>query len=178
MGITNELFQTERDETAECQFASHPNSVTDTEATTAVGALSAIEKFAFFMRLLAPPAPSTDTPGGAPSIASGKELFNSVGCAFCHTPSFTTGNSGVAALANQPVRLFSDLLVHDMGLGLADGVSQGEAGPREFRTAPLWGLGQRIFFLHDGRTSDLAAAIRAHQSTARRRTPWSHDSWA
>ena len=51
------------------------------------------------------------------------------------------------------------------GRGLADGVSQGQAGPREFRTAPLWGLGQRIFFLHDGRTSDLVAAIRAHQST-------------
>ena len=51
-----------------------------------------------------------------------------------------------------------------MGVGLSDGVSQGEAGPREFRTAPLWGLGQRIFFLHDGRTSDLIAAVRAHQS--------------
>jgi len=54
--------------------------------------------------------------------------------------------------------------VHDMGEGLADGVSQGEAGPREFRTAPLWGLGQRIFFLHDGRTSDLKVAIREHLS--------------
>ncbi len=52
-----------------------------------------------------------------------------------------------------------------MGVGLADGVSQGEAGPREFRTAPLWGLGQRLFFLHDGRTSDLITAIRAHRST-------------
>jgi CxxC motif-containing protein (DUF1111 family) len=48
---------------------------------------------------------------------------------------------------------------------LADGVSQGEAGPREFRTAPLWGLGQRIFFLHDGRTADLQRAIREHSST-------------
>ena len=164
MGISNELFQNERDETANCLFASHPNSITNTEATATTDALSAIEKFAFFMRLLAPPAPSPDTPGGAPSIASGKNVFNSVGCAFCHTPSFMTGNSAVAALRNQPVRLYSDLLVHDMGLGLADGVSQGQAGPREFRTAPLWGLGQRIFFLHDGRTSDLAAAIRAHQS--------------
>jgi CxxC motif-containing protein (DUF1111 family) len=62
------------------------------------------------------------------------------------------------------VNLFSDLLVHDMGDGLADGVSQGEAGPREFRSAPLWGLGQRLFFLHDGRTSDLIAAILAHSS--------------
>jgi CxxC motif-containing protein (DUF1111 family) len=51
-----------------------------------------------------------------------------------------------------------------MGIGLADGVSQGEAGPREFRSAPLWGLGQRLFFLHDGRTADLLAAIRAHMS--------------
>jgi CxxC motif-containing protein (DUF1111 family) len=51
-----------------------------------------------------------------------------------------------------------------MGTALADGISQGQAGPREFRTAPLWGLGQRLFFLHDGRTSDLVATIRAHQS--------------
>ena len=51
-----------------------------------------------------------------------------------------------------------------MGAGLADGVSQGEAGPREFRSAPLWGLGQRLFFLHDGRTNDLVVAIRAHAS--------------
>jgi CxxC motif-containing protein (DUF1111 family) len=165
MGISNELFQNERDETPNCLYASHPNSVTHPEAEATIDALSAIEKFSFFMRLLAPPTPSPDTPGGAPSIASGKNVFNAVGCAFCHTPSFTTGNAAVAALRNQQVQLFSDLLVHDMGVGLADGVSQGQAGPREFRTAPLWGLGQRIFFLHDGRTSDLAAAIRAHQSS-------------
>jgi CxxC motif-containing protein (DUF1111 family) len=75
-----------------------------------------------------------------------------------------TGNSTVAALRNQNVNLFSDLLVHDMGIGLADGVRQGEAGPREFRSAPLWGLGKRVFFLHDGRTSDLIEAIETHQS--------------
>jgi CxxC motif-containing protein (DUF1111 family) len=75
-----------------------------------------------------------------------------------------TGNSAVFALRNRTANLFSDLLVHDMGEGLADGVSQGEAGPREFRSAPLWGLGQRIFFLHDGRTSDLKVAIREHMS--------------
>jgi CxxC motif-containing protein (DUF1111 family) len=62
------------------------------------------------------------------------------------------------------VNLYSDLMVHDMGTGLADGVSQGAAGPREFRTTPLWGVGQRIFFLHDGRTNDLLAAISAHAS--------------
>src|SRR5207245_2438548 len=80
------------------------------------------------------------------------------------TPTLNTGNAAVAALRNQAVNLFSDLLVHDMGPGLADGVTQGQAGPREFRTAPLWGLGQRLFFLHDGRTSDLLEAIRAHKS--------------
>jgi CxxC motif-containing protein (DUF1111 family) len=165
MGISNELFQTERDEKGACQFAMMPNDVTDVDADTAVGGLSGIEKFAFFMRLLAAPTPSLDTPGGARSIGSGKALFASVGCAFCHTPSFTTSTSRIAALSRQPVNLFSDLLVHDMGVGLADGVSQGEAGPREFRTAPLWGLGQRVFFLHDGRTSNLITTIRAHMSS-------------
>jgi CxxC motif-containing protein (DUF1111 family) len=165
MGITNELFQTERDEIPACQFTTHPNSITDTEATTPVGAMSSIEKFAFFMRFLAPPTPSLTAPGGATSIAAGKTLFRSVGCAHCHTPTLMTGRSTVAALDNKAVNLFSDLLLHDMGNGLADGVSQGESGPGEFRTAPLWGLGQRIFFLHDGRTKDLITAIRAHSST-------------
>jgi len=75
----------------------------------------------------------------------------------------STTNPSVA-LSNQPVNLFSDLLVHHMGKGLADGITQGSAGPDEFRTAPLWGIGQRIFFLHDGRTSNLVDAIRAHKS--------------
>jgi CxxC motif-containing protein (DUF1111 family) len=164
-GVTNELFQTERDETPSCQFATVPNSITDTTAPAALDAISDIEKFSFFMRFLAPPTPSPDTPGGAASIANGRNLFSSTGCALCHTPTLTTGNSAVAALRNQPANLFSDVLVHDMGDGLADGVSQGQAGPREFRSAPLWGLGQRIFFLHDGRTSDLVQAIQAHSSS-------------
>jgi len=64
------------------------------------------------------------------------------------------------------VNLFSDLLVHHMGPGLADDIIQGAAGPDEFRTQPLWGVGQRLFFLHDGRTADLLAAIYAHRSPA------------
>src|SRR5204862_498232 len=91
------------------------------------------------------------------------------GCALCHTPTLTTGNAAVAALREQPVNLYSDLLVHDMGPGLGDGVSQGQAGPREFRTAPLWGLGQRLFLLHDGRTTDLKEAIRAPTGSGRPR---------
>jgi CxxC motif-containing protein (DUF1111 family) len=165
MGITNELFQTERDENASCQFAATPNSVTDMTATTTTGVMSATDKFAIFMRLMAPPTPAADAVGGPTAIAAGKNLFTTTGCALCHTPSMKTGNAKVAALANQTVTVYSDLLLHDMGVGLSDGVTQGEAGPREFRTAPLWGLGQRIFFLHDGRTSDLITTIRAHQST-------------
>jgi CxxC motif-containing protein (DUF1111 family) len=165
MGITNELFQTERDETPSCQFDTVPNDSQNFDATTALAGTTAIQNFANFQRFLAPPTPSSDSPGGVSSIARGKSLFTSVGCALCHTPTLKTGNSAVAALRNQDVNLFSDLLVHDMGVGLADGVSQGQAGPREFRSAPLWGLGKRIFFLHDGRTSNLEVAIQQHRST-------------
>ena len=164
MGISNELFQVERDENATCQFASHPNDVTNVDGPLPTDTISAIEKFSFFMRFLAAPTSSPDTPGGKVSIDRGAEQFRSVGCAYCHTEMFKTGKSRIAALSNQDVKLFSDLLVHDMGVGLADGVSQGGANGREFRSAPLWGLGQRIFFLHDGRTSDLVTAIRAHAS--------------
>jgi CxxC motif-containing protein (DUF1111 family) len=60
--------------------------------------------------------------------------------------------------------LYSDLLLHHMGPKLADGIVQGRAGPDSFRTAPLWGIGQRVFFLHDGRTADLLVAIQDHAS--------------
>jgi CxxC motif-containing protein (DUF1111 family) len=80
----------------------------------------------------------------------------------CHTPSLKTANTTVAALANKTVSLYSDLALHHMGPTLADNVIQGAAGPDEFRTAPLWGLGQRVYFLHDGRTSDLLQAIQLH----------------
>jgi CxxC motif-containing protein (DUF1111 family) len=164
MGITSEAFPSERDDTPGCQFAATPNTVTKLGAKTVAEGISAIEKFAFFMRFLAPPTPSADAPGGAASIQRGKGHFGSAGCALCHTPSLRTGNTAVAALRNQTVNLYSDLLLHDMGTELADGVSQSQAGPSEFRTAPLWGLGQRLFFLHDGRTNDLRAAIQAHRS--------------
>jgi Di-haem oxidoreductase, putative peroxidase len=164
MGITNELFQQEREQDSKCQYVTVPNDVTDTEATTTPAGLNAIEKFAFFQRFLAPPTPSLDTPGGATSISNGQSLFMSTGCALCHTPTLTTGPSTVEALRYKSVNLFSDILVHAMGPGLADNIVQGEAQGDEFRTAPLWGLGQRIFFLHDGRYTDLIEAIRAHKS--------------
>jgi CxxC motif-containing protein (DUF1111 family) len=167
MGITNELFQTERDETPNCQYAHVPNDVTDTELQPT--AISAIENFAFFMRFLAPPTPSNAARhASADSIESGLASFETVGCAYCHTPTLRTGKSTVEALRDKDVNLYSDVLLHNMGSGLADDIVQGDAGPDEFRTAPLWGLGQRIFFLHDGRTKDLLEAIRAHKSDGNR----------
>jgi CxxC motif-containing protein (DUF1111 family) len=163
MGITSELFQNEREQDPNCYFAPIPNDTQDMNAADAVSGTTAIQSFANFQRLLAPPQPSTNTLGG--SVGRGRALFESAGCALCHTPSLQTSDtSKVEALRNKTANLFSDLLVHDMGVGLADGISQGQAGPREFRTAPLWGLGQRIFFLHDGRTSNLLEAIQGHQS--------------
>lgn len=159
MGITNESFQQERDETPSCQFATVPNDVTVSTST-----LNAVDNFSNFQRFLAPPTPSPDTPGGAASIARGRQQFSNVGCAHCHTPMLKTGNTTVAALRNQNVNLFSDVALHQMGPGLADDILQGLARGDEFRTSPLWGLGQRIFFLHDGRTTDLIEAIREHKS--------------
>jgi CxxC motif-containing protein (DUF1111 family) len=164
MGITNEMFQVERDETPECQIVPVPNDVMLTDAVTPLEAVIAIDKFAIFMRFLAPPAPSSSTPGGNASIAEGFNAFVNIGCGQCHTRSLRTENTAVAALRNREVTLFSDLALHNMGPGLADDIVQGLAGPDEFRTAPLWGLGQRIFFLHDGRTTDLLQAIQAHRS--------------
>ncbi len=127
--------------------------------------------FAMFMRLLAPPTPSATVPGGADSISRGRNNFISAGCALCHTPTLTTGASSLTpGPSNVNANLYSDLLLHQMGANLADGVSQGRAGPNEFRTAPLWGLGQRAFFLHDGRTTNVLDTIREHSAAAPKRT--------
>jgi len=172
MGITNLAFPTERDETDGCRdLAALPNSEATFEPAPgspypAVEGLSSIEKFTVFMRMLAPPKPSSAVAGATvASISNGRQVFADVGCALCHTPSMRTyAKASMTQMANQTVNLFSDLLLHDMGRGLADGIQQGQAGGRDFRTAPLWGLGQRLFFLHDGRTSDLRQAILEHYS--------------
>jgi CxxC motif-containing protein (DUF1111 family) len=170
MGITNLAFPTERDETC-LDLAPLPNSEANFEPTAgsgfpAIDGLSSIEKFTVFMRFLAPPKPSNAVTGASgASINSGRQSFTDVGCALCHTPSMRTyTKASIPAMADKTVNLFSDLMLHDMGRGLADGIQQGQAGGRDFRTAPLWGLGQRLFFLHDGRTADLRRAIREHFS--------------
>jgi CxxC motif-containing protein (DUF1111 family) len=172
LGVTNELFPTERDETPTCLFKPAPEDHTKVYASTAIDAISDVTKFALFMRFLAPPEPASETP----SSARGRLVFTEIGCALCHTPSLTTGRSSSAALSEKPVRLYSDLLLHRMGPRLTDNIVQGIAGPDEFRTAPLWGLGQRIFLLHDGRTTDLVEAIEAHASAGTPQFPQSEAS--
>lgn len=109
-----------------------------------------------FMRFMAAP------PTMAKTSAAGRMAFFNSGCAKCHIPSMTTGTSTTAALSNKTVALYSDLLVHDMGTALTDGVRQGQASGSEWRTAPLWGLRFRRFYLHDGRTQSVDQAIRLH----------------
>ena len=174
MGVSNELFTQERPLPGEdmknglasvCRVNPTPEDHTNFN-TTAIGTLSDTVQFAMFMRFLAQPTPSTTVPGGATSIANGRSLFTSIGCAVCHTASLTTSPSRFTpSLGNATANLFSDLEIHHMGTGLNDNVSQGGAGGDQFRTAPLWGLGQRIFFLHDGRTKNLITAIVAHDSS-------------
>jgi CxxC motif-containing protein (DUF1111 family) len=164
IGVTNELFPNELDGTPGCQFNSTPE---DSSTFNANGTVlpSDVVRVANFMRLLDQPRPAPTTP----STVHGEQVFAQIGCALCHTPSFTTGQSSVAGLSNVPANLFSDLLLHHMGPKLADHVVQGVAQGDEFRTAPLWGLGQRIFFLHDGRTNDLMQAIENHASAGDKR---------
>jgi len=125
------------------------------------------DSFATFMRFLDQPTPACTGSGCSASIQNGLQQFTKAGCSLCHTPSMTTTPVSAfapAALANVQANLFSDLMLHHMGSGLADGISQGLAGPDEFRSSPLWGIGQRLFFLHDGRCADLVCAIQAHKS--------------
>ena len=160
MGITNLLFPNERDDTHSCSPAASPQDIMNLSAS-GMAAFDDVTGFSSFMRFLAPPAPVPPSP----SATRGSTLFSSIGCALCHTPTLQTGASSFGpALSNQTIQPYSDFALHDMGPGLADQISQGQAGGDEFRTAPLWGLGQRLFFLHDGRTSDLLQAIEAHSS--------------
>ena len=178
MGVSNELFPQDRPLPGEEQLQNglpsgclnlekvgYPEDITNFGAAGSA-ILSDLEGFAQFMRLLAAPIASTTTPGGATSISNGKSLFSSIGCAVCHTPGMKTQPSHItSSLGNATVNAYSDLEIHHMGTALVDNVSQGGAGGDQFRTAPLWGLGQRIFFLHDGRTTNLLTAIAAHRSS-------------
>jgi len=179
MGVTNDGFGQSTDETPECNGPSKNefNDITRTDPDDSrnqsyynpLHILPDWLAFANFMRELAPPTPVSLTQ----SAVRGKALFGAgaggadpgVGCALCHTPQMTTPRAlETATLTNRTVNLYSDILVHHMGSKLADGITQGAAAGDMFRSAPLWGVGQRRFFLHDGRTSDLVTAIELHAS--------------
>ncbi len=162
-GVTNRLFPQERDETPGCQY----NALPEDNINFDTGESDDLILFSSFMSFLAPPARGPVTA----SVTNGASVFKTTGCVLCHTPSLQTGQSKVASLNQQSANLYSDVAVHGMGPGLADSIQQGAAAGDEFRTAPLWGLGQRLFFLHDGRTSDLLQAIRAHASDGNNQFP-------
>ena len=170
IGVTNELFPNERDTTTSCQFNGEPEDMTIFGTTdpvspptgsTASDFSTGIVNFATFMRLSAPPAPVAPTQ----QSSLGSQVFQNIGCQACHTLTQKTGLSAFTTQNNITFSPLSDFAVHDMGSGLADGVTQGTATGQEFRSAPLWGVGQRIFFLHDGRTNDLLQAILQHASS-------------
>src|SRR6266700_3256157 len=168
------------------------NPGADPSSTTSLVS-SAVENFALFMRLNGTPGQcaynsgvdssgvarcisltDTSTPAQAAvskQIARGKQLFGTpsnggVGCVLCHSQTLTSGTSDIVGLNNRSFTPFSDFALHHMGATLADGINQGLAGADEFRTAPLWGVGQRLFFMHDGRATDLLQAVQAHFSDA------------
>lgn len=163
MGVSNELFPNVTEDDPNCQFNPIPEDATvlapsAMSVSPSVDFSSDIVNFAQFMRLSAQPTPAPSTP----SIANGHTQFVKVGCEACHFETFHTAQSLFTKQSNVEIHPFSDFEVHSMGTGLADGVTQGSANGDQFRTAPLWGVGQRIFFLHDGRTNDLLGAIKAH----------------
>jgi CxxC motif-containing protein (DUF1111 family) len=171
MGVTNEQFPDERGYPptplpAACLLNPTPEDLTIFDPSLT---LSDVTQFAVFMRFLDQPTPACGGTSGvvcSQPIQRGATVFASIGCANCHTSSLTTTTSEFtpAALSGVQANLFSDLALHHMGEGLADGVTQGGAGPDQFRTSPLWGIGQRVFFLHDGRTDNLYTAIQEHRS--------------
>jgi CxxC motif-containing protein (DUF1111 family) len=208
MGVTNEAFFTERDETPGCATNPTPEDTTnfsDPPGSTSPSSdfSSDITNFATFMRLLAAPTPATSTTTptasssstspqvaaatansavaaaatatptsttttSAASVGQGQQVFSNVGCSACHIPTQHTNPAGSSfnpTFSNVDYQPFSDFALHTMGTGLADNVSQGGASGTQFRTAPLWGVGQRLFFLHDGRTNNLVTAIEQHASS-------------
>jgi CxxC motif-containing protein (DUF1111 family) len=171
-GVTNENFPNERNMVTGCAFNGTPEDSTNllnpntlsinfgTNIGTESEMSSDVVNFAAFARLSAPPTPAPSTS----STLNGATQFTNIGCNLCHSPALTSGPSIFTGMSNITYNPYSDFALHVMGTSLADNVKQGAAAGNQFRTAPLWGLGQRLFFLHDGRTADLIEAIEAHDS--------------
>lgn len=161
-GVTNELSPNELNQTPGCNLSAITEDHTVFNHFKAHNFDGDPEDLANFMRFLAPPVPGSCPGGNAASCTNGQMQFNNVGCVLCHTTSFTTPAAAIRALNKVTFNLFSDMLVHHMGPCLADNIVQGNVMGDEFRTPPLWGVGQRIFFMHDGRTTDIVQAIQDH----------------
>lgn len=124
----------------------------------------------FYVRCLQTPIQRN---AGDATIQNGGALFVKIGCEVCHKQTLTTGYSSIAGLSNQAFHPFTDLLVHDMGPGLDDGYTEGNAKTAEWRTAPLWGLGLApgvqggsYYLMHDGRAHSIEQAIQMHAGEA------------
>jgi CxxC motif-containing protein (DUF1111 family) len=154
------------------------SSSTSTTASTATSTTPSVVAMASVLPTAAGSStPSTSTSSAAASTASatsitaGFQAFNNIGCSGCHVVSQTTvsfapiDTTANPTVSNTTLNTFSDYAVHNMGQGLADRVTQGNANGFQFRSAPLWGIGQRVFFLHDGRTNNLLTAIEQHASS-------------
>jgi len=181
-GVSNINFPNEREggstNLAGCfDINPTPEDNTDFTAVPASGQTvsdlsSDLLNFDLAMELSSPPTPARapftigSTTITAAQVATGRQKFVQIGCANCHTPDLMTAKSSFdQALTHVTFHPYSDIAVHHMGTGLADGVAQGLAAGDSFRSAPLWGVGQRLFFLHDGRTSNIVTAIEAHASS-------------
>lgn len=152
---------------ADCRHAPHGNSERH-------GGLEVSEKvlrhLTFYMQTLAPPPQRTPAD---PQVKLGESMFKDIGCIDCHKARWITSNlHPLEVLHNREIHPYTDLLLHDMGEGLADGAREGASDPREWRTAPLWGIGLtqavngHTYFLHDGRARNLLEAILWHGGEA------------
>ena len=155
---------------AQVQCMSAPNGASERQDGQEIGT-ELFNLVTFYAQNLAVPA--RRDPGGE-QVLAGKALFETSGCSGCHTPSHTTGiSNGQPHLSNQKIWPYTDLLLHDMGAGLADNRPEGKADGYEWRTAPLWGIGLtekvsgHTFFLHDGRARNLEEAILWHGGEAK-----------
>ena len=124
----------------------------------------------FYLQTLKAPIQRNQNDEG---VILGKQIFNSINCAGCHTPTLKTSFSPVSALSNKEFHPYTDLLLHDMGNALDDGYTEGSAKTQEWRTPPLWGLGLspnsqggQYFLLHDGRAKSIEEAIQMHGGEA------------
>lgn len=128
-----------------------------------------LDRVTFYARTLAVP---TRRNADDPTVRTGEAIFTELGCTACHTPTLRTGDSDIEQLAHQDIHPFTDLLLHDLGPGLADGRPDGLATGTEWRTPPLWGIGlievvnDDPRYLHDGRARTFSEAIRWHDGEA------------